>query len=255
MPVSGRNHYLRPIVGPFLATTDPPRLGVPLTRSTSISQIQSEFDAFLYASVEEGSDRPLLSVISALARADVDPWQEAAKLSRMPRDKAAWRLAALIETLPSDSSTHMNCRTVATRLIALLPRQIAINVPSREATSPVASPASVRTFIALIMLNALFMAFFFGHRNIAASRPPTVQVAHAQSLASVSAKPTVPSSQPGNESQRNHNRLVTPRGAYPLDNTGTFRPCARYVYASQQFISATTTSSHAMRPLRRWHFT
>ena len=197
MPVPGCNRYLRPIVGPFLATTDPPRLGVPLTRSTSISQNQSEFDAFLYASVEEGSDRPLLSVISALARSDVDPWQEAAKLSRMPRDKAAWRLAALIETLPSDPSTHMNCRTVATRLISLLPRQITINVPSREATLPVASPASVRTFIALIILNSLFTAFFFGHRDIAAGQPPTVQLAHTQSLASVSAKPIVRSAQPG----------------------------------------------------------
>jgi hypothetical protein len=71
-----------------------------LTSPTSVSQFRSEFDAFLHAPVEERTDGPLLSVISVLARLDIDPWQEAANLARMSRDKAAWRLAALIKTLP-----------------------------------------------------------------------------------------------------------------------------------------------------------
>jgi hypothetical protein len=37
----------------------------------------------------------MLNVLSALARLDIDPWQEAAKLARMTRDKAVCRMARL----------------------------------------------------------------------------------------------------------------------------------------------------------------
>jgi hypothetical protein len=193
MPLPGRGHRLCPVVGPFLAATDSLRHGTAMTRPASVSQIRSEFDAFLYASVEERSDRPLLSVISALARLDVDPWLEAAKLSHMSKERAAWRLAALIETLPGDPSAHINCRAAATRLIALLPRRIAINVPLREEPSPREIPANVRTIMALLMLNALFMALFFGRQHIAADVPPAAQAARSQSPVVNSVKPASPS--------------------------------------------------------------
>jgi hypothetical protein len=44
-----------------------------------MSPLGSEFDDFLYASIGEDSNGVLLSVLSALARLDVDPWEEAAK--------------------------------------------------------------------------------------------------------------------------------------------------------------------------------
>ena len=64
----------------------------------------------------------LVSVLSGLARSDVDPWQEAAKLAQLPRDTAAERLAALIGALPDRATPYAESRTIATRLIALLPR-------------------------------------------------------------------------------------------------------------------------------------
>ena len=50
-----------------------------MTYSASVSRLGSEFDDFLFAPI--GADRigMLLSVLSALARLDIDPWQEAAK--------------------------------------------------------------------------------------------------------------------------------------------------------------------------------
>ena len=42
------------------------------------------------------------NLLSALARLDVDPWQEATSLARMPREAAAMRLSALIDTLPPE---------------------------------------------------------------------------------------------------------------------------------------------------------
>lgn len=176
-----------------MAPTDAPLSGAPLTRPTSISQIRCEYDAFLYASVEEQSGQQMLSVLSALARLDIDPWQEAAKLSCMARDKAAWRLASLIETLPGEQSGHRNMRAAATRLIALLPRQVALNVPSPEPLPSAGIPANVRSVMTPILLSMLFAAFFLVRQHAEASRPPTPQAMHAQSPAINSVKPPGPS--------------------------------------------------------------
>ena len=47
----------------------------------------------------EKDDMPL-SVLSALARLDLDPWKEGAELSELPSDRATQRFAALIVRLP-----------------------------------------------------------------------------------------------------------------------------------------------------------
>ena len=75
----------------------------------------------------------LLSVLSALARLDIDPWQEAAKLARLPGETATQRLAALIAELPDEPSADPDPVTIAARLIALLPRPTDRNIPSRKA--------------------------------------------------------------------------------------------------------------------------
>lgn len=65
----------------------------------------------------------LLSVLSALARLNVDPWQEAAKLALLPGETATQKLAAIIAALPDGPSARRDPRTIAARLIALLPRR------------------------------------------------------------------------------------------------------------------------------------
>jgi hypothetical protein len=47
--------------------------------------IRSEFNEFLGASVGEDRNGTRLTVLSASARFDVDPWQGATSLARMPR--------------------------------------------------------------------------------------------------------------------------------------------------------------------------
>jgi hypothetical protein len=166
-----------------MATTDTPFVGAALTSPTAVSQFRSEFDTFLYASVEEHGDGPMLSVLSALARLDVDPWQEAAKLSQMSRDKAAWRLAALIEALPGNPPTDIHCKVVATRLIALLPRQIAIGIKVPEKIPFAGSSANSRFGVALIILSAIFTAFLFGGGHLTEVHSPATQSAYLHSSA------------------------------------------------------------------------
>jgi hypothetical protein len=44
------------------------------------------------------------NVMSAFARRNVDPWEEAARLSRLPRDVATRELCAMIAELPSGAN-------------------------------------------------------------------------------------------------------------------------------------------------------
>jgi hypothetical protein len=175
-----------------VATTVALIFGAAMTGPTSVSQFRSEFDPFLYASVQERSDGPLLSVLSALARLDVDPWQEAEKLSQMSRDKAVWRMAALIETLPNDAAAHLNSKAIATRLIALLPRQIAISVRTSESTLPSRNFANMRAIMTIIILNVLFMAVSFGAQYLIGNRTPSTLSNQAHTPAISTLKPAVP---------------------------------------------------------------
>jgi hypothetical protein len=89
--------------------------------ATSVAFISPEFDAFLYASIGADRNEMPLSVLSALARLDVDPWQEASELSELPKGAATQRLASLITRLPADRWAQVDCKVIAARLIDLLP--------------------------------------------------------------------------------------------------------------------------------------
>jgi CHASE3 domain sensor protein len=80
----------------------------------SHASMSNAYDAFLFESLgteENGMD---LSVLSALARAGVDPWAEARKLAALPRQAAIAAIAAILN-LGGDGET-------ARRLAELLPR-------------------------------------------------------------------------------------------------------------------------------------
>ena len=83
----------------------------------------SEFNDFLFAPIGEDKNGMLVSVLSGFARSDVDPWEEAAKLAQLPGEAATSKLAALIGALPDRAASYPDSQTIATRLIALLPRR------------------------------------------------------------------------------------------------------------------------------------
>ncbi|ANW00305.1 hypothetical protein [Bradyrhizobium icense] len=87
---------------------------------TEFSGLESQYDAFLFASLSE-TDEVTLSVLSLLARQDVDPWQEAARLTRLPKDQAINNLAAKIWKSNSERWSPSEASIVAARLIELLP--------------------------------------------------------------------------------------------------------------------------------------
>jgi hypothetical protein len=80
------------------------------------------YNAFLFASVGDDGGGAPLSTASVLARLDIDPWEEAAQLTRLPKDHAVRRLAALLARLPGRPAGLAESETIAVRLVALLPR-------------------------------------------------------------------------------------------------------------------------------------
>jgi hypothetical protein len=75
-----------------------------MTKPSSVLNLASEFDVFLLATVGEDRNGMPLTVLSTLARSDLDPWQEAARLTEAPGKIATERMAALIATVPGRPS-------------------------------------------------------------------------------------------------------------------------------------------------------
>ncbi len=94
-----------------------------MVTSASLSKLPSAYNNFLYAPIGDDTNGPLLTVLSVLARQNLDPWDEAAELSRLTPDAAAQRLISMI-TAPGQPSGAGRTAD-ADRLIALLPRHSA----------------------------------------------------------------------------------------------------------------------------------
>jgi len=92
--------------------------------SIAATNLGSEFDGFPFAPICEDRNTMLLTVLSALARANVDPWEEAARSARMAKEAAAKSLALLIAGLPDRVAAHRDSRTTAAHLIELLPVEL-----------------------------------------------------------------------------------------------------------------------------------
>jgi len=97
-------------------------LAVHVTAAASVCFFRREFDEFLYAAIGTERNEMPLTVLSALSRLNVDPWEEAAELSGLPNETAAQRLASLIARLPGGRWAQ-DAKAIADGLIELLPRR------------------------------------------------------------------------------------------------------------------------------------
>ncbi len=131
-----------------------------MTHAALSPLIGPEFDEFLGASIGEDRNGTGLSVLSALARLDVDPWKETMSLARMPREAAAVRLTELIEALPHAPASAILSRMSAADLVALLPKGKAVEVRSLDGAIAATGLLETRVLMALggfaIMMLVLF---------------------------------------------------------------------------------------------------
>jgi hypothetical protein len=94
----------------------------------------SRYNDFLFATVAierhgVDTDGNALTVLSALTRLQVDPWQEAARLANLSPDAASRALAATFARLPELNWKADDAAAAARRLVALLPAAAVRAVP------------------------------------------------------------------------------------------------------------------------------
>lgn len=80
----------------------------------------TELDRFLFALLGEENEISL-SVVSVLAQQDMDPWQEAARLSQLSKEEATNSLASTIWKTDSNRWSPSEAILLAGQLIELLP--------------------------------------------------------------------------------------------------------------------------------------
>lgn len=124
----------------------------------SFALLDSEFGAFLYAPIGEERNGMPLSVVSALTRLDIDPWQEAVRLAGLRQEEAVSALAQTIDRLPDIKRELWDARGIALRLVSLLPRGgfTAPRVEARPSPAPrFALPFGLPSGLVLLAMSAV----------------------------------------------------------------------------------------------------
>jgi hypothetical protein len=115
----------------------------------------ADLERFVYADVAIEPNGMELSVLSALSRRGLDPWQEAQRLAQLPRLAAADGLAQILRAVPAVQSLRLDVNVIAERFVALLPIQRSVTAgpfPSKLSAIPV----QIRRGFTLVMMAAMF---------------------------------------------------------------------------------------------------
>jgi hypothetical protein len=170
-----------------------------MTRSPAVAQLSSAFNDFLFAPITDDQHGMPLSVLSALARLNFDPWQEAAGLALLPREAAIQRLTGLIAALPGGTPAHPGPTANAAGLIGLLPHQTDTIVTAREGLFDAGAKPNLLALAYLVVL-----AFMLGSQLFVASREQSAHAhsRHAPSTVMTSALATPPMATPSPDASR-----------------------------------------------------
>jgi len=165
---------------------------------SAMSRLAPEFDLssplgrFLYAPIAEDANGTMVTVLSALARQDLDPWDEAHDLNLLSRSSAIQRLALAITPLPLHWAERETPTGVATRLIALLPQDGQPSLDSPQTAQSVPPTLDARKLrLTMLGLVALLIVQWLIFRNAVSDLP--------DEPASASPSAAMPAVPPGGE--------------------------------------------------------
>jgi len=119
------------------------------------------FDRFLQASVGRDHQGSGVTVLSALARLNLDPWQEAEDLARMRQERAGARLSLMLSRLRDVPTLGHDHLTVAHELTRLLPARGRQTMTDDSSPSPSRfSWGMILAVLALVFLVVQIVAGF-----------------------------------------------------------------------------------------------
>jgi hypothetical protein len=121
----------------------------------SFASSNADFERFVYADVATEPNGMELSILSALSRLGLDPWQEAQRLAQLSPFAAADGLAQILRAVPAVQALRLDVKVIAERLVALLPVEGTVtggHLPSKLAATTVQVPRG----LTLVMMGAIF---------------------------------------------------------------------------------------------------
>ena len=83
----------------------------------------SDYDAFLFAELGEDRTGAAVTVLSALARLDLEPWTEARELAHLAREDAQVRLTKHFESITDIPALALASEGRAAKLVSFLPKR------------------------------------------------------------------------------------------------------------------------------------
>jgi hypothetical protein len=134
-----------------------------------------EFDRFLFSPLGEDRNGLPLSVVSLLARMNLDPWQEAGALADLPAEAAARRLTFSLDTLQDPILRQTISETMVLRLLALLPGRspAAVQTPAVSVAAVAAHGPAIRIPTIVFIVSAIVL--IVGSQILAAHRSAPTQ--------------------------------------------------------------------------------
>ena len=99
--------------------------------------LRTDLNDFLFTPIASDSNGMHLTMLSALARAGVDPWAEAAELAALPRENAIQKLVLMLAGVANGPLPGDDTATLAARLVAHL--HPAPRPPGKPMATPVAA--------------------------------------------------------------------------------------------------------------------
>jgi hypothetical protein len=117
----------------------------------------TEFNEFLFAPIGADASGTYLTVVSAFARLDLDPWVEAASLARLPGSIATQKLAELVSRFPEIPPVRVDSAKIAARLAALLPGRILGKIPAPRLSIQELHPAAKALMAPKFLLFLMFL--------------------------------------------------------------------------------------------------
>ncbi len=121
----------------------------------------SDYDAFLFAELGEDRTGAAVTVLSALARLNLEPWTEARDLARLAREDAQVRLTTHFEAITDIPALALASEGRAAKLVLLLPKRAPLRVSkSLEAGTNDSQKISI-SWTTMALVGFVVLAWFY----------------------------------------------------------------------------------------------
>ena len=121
----------------------------------------SDYDAFLFAELGEDRSGAAVTVLSALARLDLEPWTEARELARLGREGAQVRLTTHFEAITDIPALALASEGRAAKLVSLLPKSAPLRVPNPLEAGRNKSPKISISWTTMALVGVVVLTWFY----------------------------------------------------------------------------------------------